>query len=130
MAEPSASVAKSNWVLPVDLLVGMKVPLGFFVAGLIAAKCAWVEDRHQDEHVDERVLDERDRGRRAQPGDVREDREHHEGDEQRQVLDVRVGGARADPHDGEHRLDADELQRDVRHQREDAGEGHRERQPA
>ena len=39
MAEPSASVAKSNWVLPVDLVVGMNVPMGFFVAGLIDAKC-------------------------------------------------------------------------------------------
>ena len=89
-----------------------------------------VEHRHEDEHVDERVLDERDRGRRAQPGDVGEDRQHQERDEQRQVLDVGVGGAGVDPHDGEHRLDADELQRDVRHQRQDAGEGHGQRQPA
>ena len=38
-AEPSASVAKSNWVLPVDFEVGMNVPFGFLVTGLIAAKC-------------------------------------------------------------------------------------------
>ena len=40
MAEPSASVAKSSWVLPTACEVGMNVPFGFFVAGLIAAK--WV----------------------------------------------------------------------------------------
>ena len=41
MAEPSASAAKSNWVLPVDLVVGMNVPRGLPVAGLIDAKCVW-----------------------------------------------------------------------------------------
>jgi hypothetical protein len=33
-------VAKSSWVLPVAFEVGTNVPLGFLVAGLIAAK--WV----------------------------------------------------------------------------------------
>ena len=33
IAEPSASVAKSNWVLPVDLVVGMKVPLASWWPG-------------------------------------------------------------------------------------------------
>jgi hypothetical protein len=37
---------------------------------------------------------------------------------------MNVGGrGRADPHHGEHGLDADQVQRDVGHQREDAGEG-------
>ena len=40
IAEPSASDAKSNWVLPMDLVVGMNVPMRRFVAGLIDAKCA------------------------------------------------------------------------------------------
>ena len=67
-------------------------------------------------------------GGRAQPGDVGEDREHQERDEQRQVLDVGVGRGGADAHHGQHRLDADQLQRDVRHQGQDPGEGGRQRE--
>ena len=57
----------------------------------------------------------------AQPRHEGEDREHQERDEQRQVLDERVVRGGPDAHHGEHRLDADQLQRDVRHQRQDAG---------
>ena len=32
-------MAKSSWVLPVAFEVGMNVPLGFLVTGLIAVKC-------------------------------------------------------------------------------------------
>jgi hypothetical protein len=89
-----------------------------------------VEDRHDDHHVDEGVLDEGDQRGRPQPGDVGEDREHEERDEQRQVLDEGVAGRGADAHHGEHGLDAHQLQRDVRHQREDAGEGDGQREAA
>ena len=145
MAEPSASVAKSSWVLPVGVggrderavrLLRRRVDRGEVRLRRAedvppaAEPGRDVEDRDQHEHVDQRVLDEGDRRRGAQPGHVRVDRQHEEGDEQRQVLDVGVGRGGADPHHGEHRLDADQLQRDVRHQRQDAGEGHRQRQPA
>ena len=145
IAEPSASEAKSNWVLPMDFdggderadrLLGRRADRrevrlrGAEDVAPAAEPGRDVEDRHDDEHVDQRVLDERDQRRRAQPGDVGVDRQHHERDEQRQVLDVGVGRGGADPHHGQHRLDADELQRDVRHQRQDAGEGHGERQAA
>ncbi|HMD94889.1 MAG TPA: hypothetical protein VKG80_19835 [Trebonia sp.] len=38
-AEPSARLAKSSWVLPSACGVGINVPFGFLVSGLIAAKC-------------------------------------------------------------------------------------------
>ena len=77
--------------------------------------------------VDQNVLDDGDRGRRAQSARIGERGQHHEGDEQRQI--GRQSGAgnaeRADDH-----LQADQLQGDVGHGRDDAGDAHRERQPA
>ena len=136
-AEPSASVAKSNCVEPVFLVVGMNVPFGFLVAGLMAfmrlrdaedvAPAAKpgrdVEDRHEDEYVDQRVLHERDRRRGAQPRHERVDGQHDEGDEQRQVLHVRVGAGWAHAHDRQDRLDADQLKGDVGHGGQDPGGG-------
>ena len=88
-----------------------------------------VDDRHDDDEVDQGVLDERDDRRSAQAARVGVGREQRERDEQRQVLgDDAVAAAEAD--DLEHRLDADQLQRDVGHRREEAGDRHGERQPA
>ncbi len=88
-----------------------------------------VDDRHDDDEVDQGVLDERDHRRRAQAAGVGVGREQRERDEQRQVLgDDAVAATEAD--DLEHRLDADQLERDVRHRREEAGDGDGERQPA
>ena len=89
-----------------------------------------VEDRHDDHQVDQRVLDEGDQRGCPKTGDEGEDREHQERDEQRQVLDEGVARRGADAHHREHGLDAHQLQRDVGHQREDAGEGDGQRQAA
>ncbi len=89
-----------------------------------------VEHRHDDHQVDQGVLDERDQRGRPQPRDEGEDGQDQERDEQRQVLDERVARGGADAHHGEHGLDAHQLQRDVGHQREDAGEGDGQRQAA
>ncbi len=88
-----------------------------------------VEDRDDDHDVDQGVLDERDQGRGAQAGGVGVRREHRERDEQRQVLgqERRVVTA-ADAHHLEHHLDADELQRDVGHGRQQAGDRDRQRE--
>ena len=89
-----------------------------------------VDDRHEDHDVDQRVLDEGDQRGRAQARGVGVGREHAEGDEQGQVTDQPAALLHADAHDLEHDLDADELQRDVGHRREDAGEGDREGEAA
>ena len=81
-----------------------------------------VEDRHQDHDVDQRVLDEGDERRRAQAAGVGVGRQHHEREEERQVLDEPVVAAGADAHHLEHHLHADQLERDVGHRREDAGD--------
>ncbi len=83
-----------------------------------------VDHRHRDHEVDQRVLDERDHRRRAQAGGVGVRRQHGEGDQQREVAGQRTGAPDAD--DLEHRLDADELQGDVGHRREDARQRDRE----
>ncbi len=87
-----------------------------------------VDHRDDDHDVDQRVLDERDQRGRAQARGVGVGREHREGDEQRQVLDEPVGVLGADAHHLEHDLDADQLERDVRHRREDAGQRDRQRE--
>ena len=88
-----------------------------------------VDDRHDDHEVDQGVLDERDDRRRPQATGVGVGREQRERDEQREVLgDDAVAAAEAD--DLEHRLDADQLQRDVGHRRDEARDGHGEREAA
>ena len=89
-------------------------------------------DRHHDHRgkggdVDQNILDDGDRGRCPQPARIGERREDDEGDDQRQV-----GGkaGAADAHGADHHLQADQLQRDVRHSGDDAGDGDRQRQPA
>ena len=77
--------------------------------------------------VDQDVLDDGDRGRRAQPARIGEGRQDDERDDQRQVADE--AGAR-DAERADHHLEPDELQRDVGHGRDDAGDRHRQRQPA
>ena len=85
-----------------------------------------VHDRDDDRQVDKNVFDERDQGRRAQAGQVGISGDDAERDDQRQVLDEGVARGAADPHHGQHRLDADELQRDVGHGGQDPGRRHRE----
>jgi hypothetical protein len=64
---------------------------------------------------------------RAQAAGIGEGGQDHEGNDQRQIgHDPRARDAESADHD----LDADELKRDVRHGRDDAGDGHRQRQPA
>ena len=88
-----------------------------------------VDDRHDDHEVDQGVLDERDHRRRPQAARVGVRREQRERDEQREVLgDDAVAAAEAD--DLEHRLDADQLERDVGHRRDEARHGHGEREAA
>ena len=89
-------------------------------------------DRHHDHgcesrDVDQDILDDGDRGRRPQPARIGEGREDDEGDDQRQV-----GGeaGAADTHGADHHLQADQLQRDIGHGGDDAGDGDRQRQPA
>ena len=86
-------------------------------------------DDHRGESGDgdQDVLDDGDRGRRAQAAGVREGRQNNEGDDQRHIAEI-TGAGHA--HSGNHHLQAHELQRDVRHGRDDAGDGHRQRQPA
>ena len=85
------------------------------------------DDGDEGGDVDQDVLDDRDRCRRTQSAGVGEGRQHRERDQQRQI------GGEAGPGDAEradHHLDADELQRDVRHGRDDAGQRDGQRQPA
>ena len=72
-----------------------------------------VDHRDEDRHVDEQVLDDRDERRRAQARLVGVGGEDHEGDDQRPVA--------LDAERAEHDLHADELQRDVRHRRQQTG---------
>ncbi len=53
--------------------------------------------------------------------------EDDEGDDQRQLADE---PGRREAHSGDHHLDADELERDIGHRRDEAGDGDGERQPA
>ena len=85
-------------------------------------------DRHEDHDVDQGVLHERDQRGRPQARGVGVGREHGERDEQRQVADEPVGVVGAEAHHLEDHLDADQLERDVRHRGEDAGERHDERE--
>ena len=104
-------------------------------AGGTAAKIlpkppSWIGiDDHGGEggDVDQDVLDDRDRGRRAQAARIGEGGENDEGDDQRQI------GGKAGPddaHGADDDLKADQLQRDIGHGRDDAGDGHGQRQPA
>ena len=86
------------------------------------------DDRGDHEDVDHDVFHERDHRRRAQAARVGVQREDHERDDQRDLAaGVRIDVAES--HRGEHHLHADELQRDVRHRRQHAGEGDGEREP-
>ncbi len=97
--------------------------------GVPAAELArQVEDRRADHQVDQTVLDERDHRRRPQPGRVRVRRQDGERDQQRQVLGQQV--VAAETHRLEDGLHTDQLQRDVRHRRQDAGDRDRQRETA
>ena len=89
-------------------------------------------ERHDDDgcdhgDVDQQVLDDGDHRRRAQSGRIGEGGQDDEGDDQRQVAAEAAG---LDAHCADHDLDADKLQRDVWHGREDAGERDRQREPS
>ena len=105
---------------------GVKRPPGGVENGAEAAELVGNDDdRRDDENVDHRVLDERDHRRRAQAALVSEERQYHERDGDRRV--------RHDPLAGEAQrkddfLQADKLQRDVGHRRQDPGQRDRELQ--
>ncbi len=88
-----------------------------------------VDDRHDDHQVDQRVLDERDHGGSPQARGVGEGGEHRERDEQWRVLGEPVV-ATTDARDLQHRLDADQLQRDVGHRRDEPGDRDRQGESA
>ena len=77
--------------------------------------------------VDQDVLDDGDRCGRTQPAGIGESREDQEGEDQRHVADIAGAG---NSHRGDDHLQADQLQRDVGHGGDDAGDRHRQRQPA
>ena len=85
------------------------------------------DDRGEGGEIDQHVLDDGDRRRRAQSAGVGEGGEDDEGDDQRQVADQAFA---RDAQSADHDLNADELQRDVGHGRDDAGDGDGKRQPA
>ena len=93
-----------------------------------ASDLRWqVDDGDEDDEVDEPILHEGDHRRSAQAGRVGICGEQCERDEQGQVLrDDAARTAEADHF--EHRLDADELQCDVRHRGKDAGDRNRQGQ--
>src|SRR6202790_4466178 len=85
------------------------------------------DDRGQCRYIDQNILHDGDRRRRAQPARVSEGGQHDKGNEQRQI------GGKARPGYAERAdddLDADELQGDVRHGRDYAGHRYRQCQPA
>ncbi len=86
-----------------------------------------VDDRDDDDQVDQRVLDEGDHGRGPQARGVGVGRQQHERDQQRRVLGQPVA-ATTEPDHLEHRLDADQLQCDVGHRRDEPGDRDREGQ--
>ena len=71
-----------------------------------------------DENINHRVFDERDHGRRAQAALVGEERENDERDGDRRMRHDPLAGEAERQND---LLEADELQRDIRHRRQDAG---------
>ena len=85
------------------------------------------DDGDERGDVDQDVLDDGDRCRRAQTARIGEGGQYHEGNEQRQI--GRKSGA-GNAERADHDLDADQLQGDVGHGRDDAGDGDRQRQPA
>ena len=115
-------------------LAGGRVGLGHLGLGRVedvapaAVLGRQVDHGHDDDQVDQGVLDERDERRGAQPAGVGVGRQHREGDEQRQV--TRQGAVATEADDLEDGLDADQLQGDVGHRRQDAGDRDRQRQPA
>ena len=88
-----------------------------------------VDHRDDDDQVDQGVLDEGDHRRGSQPGGVGVRRQQHERDQQGQVLGQPVAAA-TEPDHLEHRLDADQLEGDVGHRRDETGDRDRERQHA
>ena len=115
----------------------MKTPTGLPVAGLVAPSLRLggvedgapaaeldrqVDDRDDHRQVDQQVLHHGDQGRSPQARRVGVGGQDHEGDDQRQVRQQHVLRAAQAQH-GEHGLDADQLQRDVGHGRDDAGDG-------
>ncbi len=83
------------------------------------------DDGGDDRDVDDRVFDDGDERGRAQAALVRVRGEDHEGDDERQI---RRDAASSHAHRREDDLDAHELERDVRHRREDARQRHGQRE--
>ena len=78
-----------------------------------------VDDRDEDDQVDQQVLDHRDQRRRAQPRLVGVGGEHDERDEQRRVAPE---PRPVEAHRAQHGLEPGELQGDVGHRRDDPGD--------
>jgi hypothetical protein len=125
-AEGKRRVAERGRIAEHDPVVGHvgragELLLGGAEDGVEAAELDRDRDDRDDHHdVDQRVLDERDQGRSSQARLVRVGREHREREDDRQVT--------RQPDRLDHRLDAHELQGDVGHRRDDAGERDRERE--
>ena len=85
-------------------------------------------DNHggDDENIDHRVFDERDHRWRAQAALVGEERENHEGDGDRRMRHDPLAVEAERQND---LLEADELQRDIGHRRQNAGRRNRKLQP-
>ncbi|MGF6233510.1 hypothetical protein QFZ27_007465 [Inquilinus ginsengisoli] len=103
--------------------LGLEGVVGRLEHGAVAAQLPR-DQRHRGQHrdVDHDVLDEGDQGRRPQARGIGVERQDDEGDRQRQLA--------GQPQRLDHRGHADQLQRDVGHHGEDAGDGDRQLQPA
>jgi hypothetical protein len=80
--------------------------------------------RHGD--VDQRVLDDRDHRRSAQPAGIGEGGQDNDCDDRRQVASETF---RRHAHCADHHLETDKLQRDIGHGRYDTGDRNCERKP-
>ena len=85
------------------------------------------DDGGESRHVDQYVLDDRDRSRRAQTARIGEGRQDYEGNNQRQI-GSKSRARYAERTDDD--LDADKLESDIGHGCDDAGDRHRQCQPA
>jgi len=81
-----------------------------------------VDDRNDHCQVNQKILHNGDQGRSPQARRIGVSGQDHERDDQRQVRQQNVLRTAQSQH-SEHSLDADQLQRDVRHGRDDAGDG-------
>lgn len=85
------------------------------------------DDGGEGRHIDQDVFHDRDRRRCPEPAGICESGKDHEGDDERQI-GGQPGARYAEGADDD--LNADQLEGDVRHGRDDAGDRHRQREPA